>query len=123
MDKSVEAGGEIAGATVIAGDVAGRDNRQEFSRRSDMAGGNVMFQSQDNAVLWREIVALGDKVSDLRFLIDDLPNRVRTLENVSVKIDPVPIPVAVAFPPTFWALVILIGLVLGTVAFFVGQRF
>jgi hypothetical protein len=79
----------------------------------DAWGGDKAVRADDP--LWQELRILGDKISDVRVLLDDLPSRVKTLEKLEVKVDP-------SFSPTFWAIVILIVLFVAAMAFWVGGQ-
>jgi hypothetical protein len=79
----------------------------------DAWGDKVSVRADDP--LWQELRILGDKIGDVRVMLDDLPSRVKTLERLEVKVDP-------SFSPTFWALVILIVVIVAAAAFWVGVR-
>ena len=96
-----------------------RTNQRNYEQRDDSRGGNVTFQNADNAVLWQELRMVNEKISEVRFLLDDIPNRVRILE---VKIDPLPVtvPIPVVYPPT-WLIIILVIIIAVIGAFFLGR--
>lgn len=99
------------------GHVIGRDDMR-YSPSGNISG--VTFTNQDNAMLWNALIALSEKVNVVDVKLDDLPNRVGKLE---VKVDPASVPIALTFPPTFWAMMAIIAFGLLAVAFFVGRGF
>jgi hypothetical protein len=94
---------------------ARREDARRYDQRDDRRGGNVTFQNQDNAVLWNAIVALGDKISEVRERLDSLPERVAHLE-----LKPVPIPISVTYPP-LWVILVLLIVCAVIGAFFLGR--
>jgi hypothetical protein len=83
-------------------------------QRQDAYGGSVSISNRNDDSLWQAVMGLDEKISGVRERLDDLPNRVKTLEKLDVRIDP-------SFSPTFWALVILIVVIVAVVAFWAGQ--
>lgn len=79
MTETRTGGGASVGRDVeTGGDLTGRDR---------MAS-SIHFSNQDNAMIWREIIALGDKITEVRIRLDDLPARVGVLE-VRLQVQPV----------------------------------
>lgn len=119
-----DTGGGVAvqgGVETGGGKMTGRD---DVRYSPNATTGSITFGNQDNAILWNAIVMLGDRLNErintIDVKLDDLPARVGKLE---VRVPPITVPVALAFPPTFWAVMVVIGLVLLAVAFFVGRGF
>lgn len=133
------------GAAAVQGDVhtgGGNMTGHDSVRYApNTTTGNVTFGNQDNAILMNAIITMGNQVNErinavgndlnnkintVDVKLDDLPARVGKLE---VKVEPVPVPIpltiplAVAFPPTFWAMIAIITFGLLAVAFFVGRGF
>lgn len=83
-----------------------REDRRQYERRTDLRtyeerddrrGGNVTFQSQDSAEIWKELRAVTKEIESVRFLLDNLPKRVEDLEAVRVKVVE-PVPLALQMP-------------------------
>ncbi len=113
-DKTHTGGGAAIEGDVGTGggDMVGRDKHQaRTDHRVEQLAANVTFQSQDTAVLWQEIRRVNERVGDVRFLLDDLPNRVARLE-VQVQPIQVPIPVPIIHP-LVWAVITIVAFGVG----------
>lgn len=67
---------QTGGGAAVRGNV---DTGGDFAGRDRMAS-NIHFSSQDNARIWEQLIALGDKISQVNIRLDDLPDRVKILE-------------------------------------------
>lgn len=109
------------GVTTGGGHVTGRD---DVRYAPNATTGNITFGNQDNAILMNAIITMGDRlntrINAIDVKLDDLPGRVGKLE---LKVDPKSVPITLAFPPTFWAMIVIIAFGLLAVAFFVGRGF
>lgn len=81
--------------------------------RGHDAWGNNVVSSDDP--IWAELKELGEKITVVRIMMDDLPSRVKTLEKLEVKMDS-------SFTPTFWVSFFLIILIITTISFWLGTQ-
>jgi len=129
MGDEIQTGGGAAMGDAHTRDFTARDSSQQHT------GSSVTFQNPDSAELWRAIITvsnqlselqarLNDKINDVAFKLDDLPNRVNKLE---VKVDPVPVPIPVVgvpmSPAAFGLLIAFVGIVASILLFFLGRTF
>lgn len=96
-----------------------RTDLRSYEERDDRRGGNVTFQSQDSAEIWKELRAVTKEIESVRFLLDNLPKRVEDLEAVRVKVvEPVPLALQIPVAPSPWMMIAIAG----AIAFFAGRE-
>lgn len=120
--------GTSVGKDVDTGnDFVGRDQSTESGQRYSSTGSNVSFNNSDNSKLWEANMALLQKISDVAFKLNGIPDDVAALTKYIQSLPvpppvtvPVTIPVAIPIAPVItapispgqsWLLIIAVNLI------------